>query len=220
MRLNLKSVVLPALLAIFMSGCAMMNQQNLNNIQNSEYPEFTQKFASKLPPFKSSLSFDMNSSILKVDFESNNIRGYLKLPNSVYYSDFGPATLEKKYLASTISQDSIYLKVFKDVSSELGLDIKKYKSGINKYFLNQMPVVNAEIANLSSKTKINYLMDNTYIAYDKEGNMRAILAYYHTFFYAAGGTGSQNVYNVIYFGSAARYAEQILGNDVLNKYEY
>ncbi|OCR98950.1 hypothetical protein A9K75_09150 [Campylobacter fetus subsp. testudinum] len=220
MRLSFKSAMLPALLVIFMSGCAMMNQQNLNNIKNSEYPEFTQKFAQKLPPFASSLSFDMNSSMLKVNFGSNNIEGNIKLPNSIYYSDFGPKTLEKNYLASTISQDSIYLKVFKEVSSELGFEIKKYKSGINKYFLNKMPVVNATIANLTAKTSINYLMDNTYIAYDKEGNMRVILAYYHTFFHAAGGTGSQDVRNVIYFGSAARYAEQILDNDVLKKYEY
>lgn len=199
---------------------------NQKNALQSEYPEFTSKYFAIFPlkeGFVARASVDVRTDVIfhridRQDYPNENVR--------IVYNDYlgrgeNSKELYDNYEHSNMATNTPQYKAFRQITKELGLEVKEYRATMSKYFFNSMPLSGKFVPQNNRGTAYYTVIndwDKIYIAYDKEGKMKIIFAYSHQIKYANHST-EQQMAAFMWFGTALKRAENLLNNDVLARYE-
>lgn len=209
---------LAILVALGISGCGNLQgvigspaQEQQKQRTKSEYPQFSEAFMAKMPPVQDGSFF----SDLRVSFQTYGL-AYQVSEFKRNTDDLSYKELVNKYLVSGLATNNTQYKAFMQTAKELNLNVKKYRNGIwNILAPNLSSLVYRAGGKMSNINGLDYV----YIAFDENKEIKAIFTYEHIFFFGSLQTQHEQLWALVYFGSSAIKAQQILNNDILDKFE-
>lgn len=199
-RSYMKKILFPLVLALFVTGCAMVQPKTPEQIiQASSYPEMTK-----------SVMDSLNNKKYKVDYENHRILILQDISGEKGHIDRSIGVASSEYLSLYDSSNDDISNAYIKTAKQKGNIVKMYKKTTNLAIIKLLPMP-WNVTNYPSKADL----DVAFLEYDKNNRLVSALVRVHDYPTSIGIMNDR--YSIIVYGPFARQLEATLNNAIFSE---